>query len=40
MQTNNAHNDAFQLNQTAFVAEERLQLGVTRPAAIVKVTGL
>lgn len=40
IQTNNAHNDAFQRNQTAFVAEERLQLGVTRPAAIVKVTGL
>ncbi|WP_430298001.1 phage major capsid protein [Sinomonas sp. B1-1] len=32
--------DFFQRNLTGFVAEERLALGVKRPAAIVKVTGL
>ncbi|WP_185982230.1 phage major capsid protein [Arthrobacter sp. KBS0703] len=40
IQTSNAHNDAFRLNQIAYVVEERLQLGVSRPAGIVKVTGL
>ncbi|MEV8148745.1 phage major capsid protein [Arthrobacter sp. NPDC080073] len=32
--------DTFQRNQTAFIQEERLNLGVQRPAGIVKVTGL
>jgi HK97 family phage major capsid protein len=39
-QTSKANNDAFQRNQTGFIYEERIQLGVQVPAAICKVTGL
>lgn len=40
LNSSNSNNDDFQRNRTLFLAEERLNIGVQRPSAISKVTGL